>query len=157
MDPVIVEIRPPMLMAQAEAAAKEAAQEGRNPKEVVDEYIETHTIRLGFVSATRRQSYKRGDAMQAAMKWLLDLHGVKSIDDIDLSAMDKDTTVTWIAAWQSADIIGALVSHENWEPPKRPEDWADIPDYIFNPALAMTWQLNPQWAAERAEAAEGNS
>lgn len=156
MDPVIVEIKPPRLIAEAMAAAREAAEDDGDLQEIVEQYLKENTIRLGFVSATRRMSYKRGDAMQAAQRWLLGVLGLEHLGEVDFSSLDKDTLITWIAAWQAADIRGCLVSWENWEPPEKPEDWAEIPDYIFNPALSMAWEMNPQWAAERVEAAEGN-
>lgn len=157
MEPVIVEIRPPRLLAEAAVAALEAAVTDGNPTEAVEQYIREHTIKLGFVSATRRQSYKRGDIMQAAQSWLLRVTGESRTSDVDFAKVEPDVLITWIAAWQAADIVGSLVSTENWTPPSAPEDWAEVPDYIFNPALTMAWQLNPQWAAERSEAGLGNS
>lgn len=155
MDPVIVEIRPPRLIAEAEAAATDAA-EGEDRETAVEKYIEKHTVRLGFISATRRQAYRRGDAMQAAQAWLLSALGVSGLAEVSFADMDRDIMATWLAAWQAADIIGALVTYENWTPPSEPSGWADVPDYIFNPALSMAWELNPQWAAEGAEAGRGN-
>lgn len=154
METVYIEIKPPRLLAEAENAAR---QDGAvNKVDAIEDYIRKNTIRLGFVSATRRQSYKRGDMMQAAQEWILRESGAESLAEIEFRALPSEVFITWLAAWQAADIMGALVSHENWSPPPDVEGWAEVPDYIFNPALAMAWELNPQWQVERSEAMEAN-
>lgn len=156
-EPICVEIKTPQLLAEAMAAAKAATEGGGNPTEAAEEIIKKGTIKLYFVSATRRQSYKRGDALRAAQLWLLKAAGVQKQSDIVWSELPEEILETWLAAWQAADIVGALHHAENWTIPAKPEEWGDVKDYIFNPALQMAWELNPQWANEQAQVPEGNS
>lgn len=104
-------------------------------------------IRLAFVTASRVKAYDRGDQQEFTQVWLAEQAGVEDAQDVDVTALPTQTFRTFSALWQAADILGALVPEEceGWQPPEDPADWAEVEDYIFQPALIKAWELNPQW------------
>lgn len=141
-----------------------AARDETGPVEVGEKVAEEVIVKLAFASVTRIKGYDRGDAQEEAKEWMAAKIG-KDMEDItneDVRALPRELNRTFGAMWQAADIIAALVLEEceipkviqDWFPPEKLEDWADVRDWLFQPALQMAWQLNPHWIS--LGATEGN-
>lgn len=131
------------------AKAKERLKEGEtlDNAAIAEKVQRRYTLSLAMVSATRRKSYDRGNARTAARDWLKSELGLEELDGDAFDNISEDHARTWASMWQASDIIGALVPEKckRWSPPKLPQDWEDVPDYIFTPALEKAYELNPQW------------
>ena len=150
-----VVVQKPLLHEELERLAREVADD-EDQERKAEEIVQARSMRIALTSASRRQAYRRMAAQNAARDWFAKRIGVKSWLEIDgdvLKGLDVDTHHEWLAVWSACDVIGALVPEacENWEPPERLEDWAELKDYIFQPLIRRTWELNPQWLNEWQE------
>lgn len=111
------------------------------------EILEANTIVIALRSVTRGQAFHRGQMQLEARQWLMDQAGVETYEEINMDNVGDSIGQVWMAMYQAADIVCALVTEEckGWEIPKHLEEWADVPDWIFTRALSETWALNPQF------------
>jgi len=132
---------------EGEDVASDLTDLGRELRETV----EGATIVITVATATRRGGFRRSRALRDALGWL---EAAGYGKDTRWSDIPEDIVEQYIILQQAASILGALVPEElvNWAPPAALEGWLDVPDYIFSPILAATWEMNPHWAPEVARA-----
>ena len=120
---------------------------GINGTHDAQEILADHTVKIALRSVTRREAFQRGQLQVQAREWLLEQADVEKYEDIDMTQVDDTIGEVWMAMYQAADIIPALIPEQckGWKVPKTLEGWADVKDYIFTKALAETWALNPQF------------
>lgn len=118
-----------------------------NGTQDAQEILAENTVKIALRSVTRREAFRRGQLQLQAREWLLDNAGVENYEDIDMTTVDDSIGSVWMAMYQAADIIPALVIEqcEGWDIPDDLEGWADVRDFIFTKALAECWALNPQF------------
>ena len=68
-------------------------------------------------------------------------------DELDLTDMTRKQQRQWIVMGQATAVAAALVEEEseNFDVPETLLGWCRVPDAIFEPALAATYGLNPNW------------
>jgi len=120
---------------------------GVNGTQDAQDILEANTVKIALRSVTRREAFQRGQLQVQAREWLLEQAGVERYEDIDMGVVDDAIGQVWMAMYQAADIIPALIPDKckGWKVPRDLEGWADVKDYIFTKALAETWALNPQF------------
>lgn len=118
-----------------------------NGTQDAEELLADNTIKIALRSITRRQAMKRGQLQTDAKAWLTEQAGAKTYEDVNIHEVDDDIGETWMAMYQAADIMVAIVPEQckGWDIPKSQEEWADAPDWIFVKALSESWALNPQF------------
>jgi hypothetical protein len=145
-------------IAEAEAPGESVLEKLETLKSVngtqdAEAILAANTIKIALRSITRREAFQRNQLQVQAREWLQDQTGAETYEDIVSKDVDDSIGSVWMAMYQAADIIPALVADqcEGWDVPDKLEDWADIPDHIFTSALAEAWALNPQFTLMQLE------
>lgn len=117
--------------------------------------IDAAAVVLVFQVATRRGGFRRGRLLGEARE-RLEAAGYGQADWQDIPVELRETA---IILEQAGSIAGALADGEcvNFSAPETADGWLEVPDYVFAPALAAAWTLNPHWAPEVPAVDEKNA
>ena len=132
--------------------AIEKAKAGETGKDAGEQVADEIIIRAAMVSADRLKAYDRLEAQDDAQNWIMEALDKSPLEmiEVDIEAVDSTVRRTWVSMLEASDILGALVPDlcENWSPPSKLEEWVYVPDFIFEPLLAESRRLNPQWGVQ---------